>query len=204
MHVRQSGGAKVQKSTKVMTNSHAVAREVNLRCDKTHQHAAMRKGNCSQDELSQEAKRAICRGIVREKMKRKQHIEVIAKMGLNSLRQVLPDIEEFHEKGEAEQARRLSDQIAWDDLTGMELDGGKVIEARAKEIAYARDKEVWKRVTRQEANRKGWKIIGTRWIDINKGDDERPVYRSRLVGKEYNTGDMDGIFAGTPPVEALR
>ena len=86
----------------------------------------------------------------------------------------------------------------------MELDGGKVIEARTKEIAYARDKEVWKRVTRQEANRKGWKIIGTRWIDINKGDDERPVYRSRLVGKEYNTGEIDGIFASTPPVEELR
>ena len=44
----------------------------------------------------------------------------------------------------------------------------------------------------------------TRWIDINKGDDENPVYRSRLVGKEFNDGDMDGIFAGTPPLEALR
>ena len=38
----------------------------------------------------------------------------------------------------------------------------------------------------------------------NKGDDENPVYRSRLVGKEFNDGSMDGIFAGTPPLEALR
>ena len=44
----------------------------------------------------------------------------------------------------------------------------------------------------------------TRWIDINKGDDENPVDRSRLVGKEFNTGEMDGIFAGTPPLEAMR
>ena len=47
-------------------------------------------------------------------------------------------------------------------------------------------------------------MIKTRWIGINKGDDDNPVYRSRLVGKEINTGEMEGIFAGTPPLEALR
>ena len=47
-------------------------------------------------------------------------------------------------------------------------------------------------------------MIKTRWININKGDDRNPNYRSRLVGKEFNTESMDGIFAGTPPLEALR
>ena len=46
--------------------------------------------------------------------------------------------------------------------------------------------------------------IGSRWVDINKGDDANPVYRSRVVGKEFNTGPMDGLFAGAPPLEALR
>ena len=46
--------------------------------------------------------------------------------------------------------------------------------------------------------------INTRWIDINKGDDRNPNYRSRLVGEEFNNEAMDGIFAGTPPLEALR
>ena len=47
-------------------------------------------------------------------------------------------------------------------------------------------------------------ILKSRWIDINKGDDENPVYRSRLVGKEFNDGHMmDGLFAATPPFEAL-
>ena len=41
-------------------------------------------------------------------------------------------------------------------------------------------------------------------MDINKGDDESPVYRSWLVGKEFNNEAMDGICAGTPPLEALR
>ena len=30
------------------------------------------------------------------------------------------------------------------------------------------------------------------------------MYRSRVVGKEFNNEAMDGIFAGTPPLEALR
>ena len=33
---------------------------------------------------------------------------------------------------------------------------------------------------------------------------KKNVYRSRLVGKEFNNEAMDGIFAGTPPLEALR
>ena len=51
---------------------------------------------------------------------------------------------------------------------------------------------------------KGWKIVKTRWIDINRGDDEAPIYRSRLVAKEFNDSAMDGLFAATPPLEALR
>ena len=71
-------------------------------------------------------------------------------------------------------------------------------------MQYVREKKVWHKIRRSEAQAKGWKIIKTRWIDINKGDDENPVCRSRLVGKEFNTGEMDGIFAGTPPLEAMR
>ena len=63
---------------------------------------------------------------------------------------------------------------------------------------------VYDKIPRAQAARKGWKIIKTRWIDINKGDDDNPNYRSRLVGKEFNTGPVDGIFAGTPPLEAVR
>ena len=63
---------------------------------------------------------------------------------------------------------------------------------------------MWVKIPRAVAISKGWKIVKTRWIDVNKGDDENPVHRSRLVGKEFNNGEMDGIFAGTPPLEGLR
>ena len=94
--------------------------------------------------------------------------------------------------------------MAWGDFTGMELDAGKVVEARGKEVIYIRDKRVYDKIPRQQALRSKWKILRTRWIDINKGDDENPVYRSRLVGKEFNDGQMDGLFAATPLLEALR
>ena len=71
-------------------------------------------------------------------------------------------------------------------------------------MQYVRDMGVWKKIPRGQAQAKGWTLIKTRWIDINKGDDTSPVYRSRLVGKEFNTGAMEDIFAGTPPLEALR
>ena len=72
-----------------------------------------------------------------------------------------------------------------------------MVEARSKEVHYLREKRVYNKIPRSE-------IIGTRWIDINKGDDQNPNYRSRLVGKEFNNGPMEGLFAGTPPLEALR
>ena len=46
--------------------------------------------------------------------------------------------------------------------------------ARQTELDYAGKKRVWTKVTREEARRKGWRIIKTRWTDINKGDERRP------------------------------
>ena len=93
----------------------------------------------------------------------------------------------------------ITSSLAWDDLTGMRLEAGRVVEARAKEVTYLREKRVYDKIHRQYAMRNKWKVIRTRWIDINKGDDDNPVYRSRLVGKEFNDGQIDGLFAGTPP-----
>ena len=80
----------------------------------------------------------------------------------------------------------MSSILAWDDLTGMKLDAGKVVEARTKEVQYIRDKRVYDKIPRSQAIRNRWNIIQARWIHINKGDDENPVYRSRMVGNEFN------------------
>ena len=46
--------------------------------------------------------------------------------------------------------------------------------------------------------------IGVRWVDINKGDDINPEYRSRLVAKEFKLGSIEELFAATPPLEAKK
>ena len=80
-------------------------------------------------------------------------------------------------------ARGISSSLAWDDLTGMRLETGRVVEARAKEVTYFREKRVYDNTHSQHAMINMWNIIETLRIDINMGDDEHPVCRSRLVGK---------------------
>ena len=48
------------------------------------------------------------------------------------------------------------------------------------------------------------KVISTKWVDINEGDEANPNHRSRLVGRDLNLSKQDGLFAGTPPLETLR
>ena len=44
--------------------------------------------------------------------------------------------------------------------------------------------------------------MSVRWVDTNKGSDEEPNYRSRLVGREIKTSDRPDLFAAMPPLEA--
>ena len=90
--------------------------------------------------------------------------------------------------------------MAWDDVSGAVLDPKKVREARAEEVQYVRDMNLYTKVpTKQWAERIGKQPIGVRWIDINKGDSKNPNYRSRLVAREINTYKRDDLFAATPP-----
>ena len=214
-----------------MTNSRSVGNELRKKCDGSHLHQPLIDGRAKDAARYPPALcRAICRGIMKEKMQRQMGLRAVMEVGEGFHRRSI-DTEEFHEdeerfiraqlekieedirsrdpgfelndtatgsggemKGkEILSLRRLTQHknkagditsaLAWDDLTGMRLDAGKVVEARNKEVTYIRDKRVYDKFPRHQAMRNKWKIIRTRWIDINKGDDENPVDRSRLVGK---------------------
>ena len=60
------------------------------------------------------------------------------------------------------------------------------------------------KMSKQAALAKGCKVVGSRWVDVDKGDISKPDYRSRLIAKEINTGPEDGLYASTPPLEAIR
>ena len=60
---------------------------------------------------------------------------------------------------------------AWDDISAAPLNPEMVKAARKLEIRYAEQKPVWEKIPRVVAKQKGWKIVKSGWIDINKGDD---------------------------------
>ena len=95
-------------------------------------------------------------------------------------------------------------QTAYDDVSGAWLDPEAVRQARRLEIEYIKKMKVWNVIDRAEATRRGILVIGTKWVDINKGDIKQPIHRSRLVAQEYNTSKEGGLFASTPPLEALK
>ena len=41
-------------------------------------------------------------------------------------------------------------------------------------------------------------------MDVNKGDERIPEYRSRLVAKAIQRDNREYLFAATPPLEALK
>ena len=94
-----------------------------------------------------------------------------------------------------------------DDLTGQALRDDLVKLARAKELEFFCSKGVWLKVPRQRSyDRTGKPPISVRWVDVNKGDEQEPNYRSRLVARQLKATDFSGksYFAPAPPLEALR
>ena len=74
---------------------------------------------------------------------------------------------------------------AVDDVSGALLDPGLVRAGRTLEMKYFKDMRVYDRVPQTHIATTGGKLIGTMWIDTNKGDNENPNVRCRLVGKSF-------------------
>ena len=93
----------------------------------------------------------------------------------------------------------------YDSISGEWLDTELVQAARQEEMAEVKKHKVYEKVYIQECyDRTGKAPIGTRWVDVNKGDAVHPEYRSRLVAQEVNTNRREDLFAATPPLEAKK
>ena len=94
---------------------------------------------------------------------------------------------------------------AWDDVSRAKLNPSEVRKARTEEVEYIHKIDLYTKVPITECYKKTGKApISVRWIDINKGDEERPNYRSRLVAREINTHKREDVFAATPPLETTK
>jgi len=94
------------------------------------------------------------------------------------------------------------DKPTYDEYTGEVLDPVKVAQGKREELQFFDSKEVWHVVPRAAAG--GKRVVGTRWVCSNKGDEARPDVRCRLVCQEVKTYETEEFYAATPPSETLR
>ncbi len=89
---------------------------------------------------------------------------------------------------------------AYDDVSGAPLDPKEVYRARKEEVKFIQDMNLYDKVPVEECWKNTGKApIGTKWLDISKGDHTNPKYRSRCVAKEIAYDKQEGLFAATPP-----
>ena len=97
------------------------------------------------------------------------------------------------------------EEAAVDYVSSAFPDTKMVKKARADEIEYVRTMKLYTKVPKSECLKMTVKQpIVVRWIDVNNQDSNNPLYRSRLVGKEFNTYNDKSLYAATPNIEALR
>ena len=95
------------------------------------------------------------------------------------------------------------DERGWDyieDTSGKLLNNTLVEKARTEKISVIRELCVWEVVDRPRNE----VVFGTRWVVINKGDEHKPFYRSRLVVQEYKRQAEWSFFTAAPPLEAAK
>ena len=109
--------------------------------------------------------------------------------------------------GETLDEREDGEESHVDDVNGAFLDPAMVREARVEDLAGYLKMQVYCRVPVAEIC--SHEVIKTKWVDINKGDEQYPEIRGRLVAKEVekrnNTEEEStNFFASTPPLEAIK
>ena len=161
-----------------------------------HRHVPLTDGRAKQAQVYPEGLvRSIVQGLLRQLKKPVAYACGVTMGPVNQENDI--DFKLFDETTDAD----------WDTFVdrGKPLKTALVEAARAEELDFAKRYGVWDLVPTQECwDRTGAAPIGSRWIDINKGDEKSPAYRSRLVIQQVRHSGIEAIFAATPPLESIR
>ncbi len=197
----------VKKRTSLITNSsaiHIIFKEAQCRGD--HVHAEILSGKTAEcQQYPEKFCKMICESVKRELSTIKWRNRLCQEFDITGTMQKLLEMHDKVETAtvppEEDHFTSLYDDVDFvDDITGAPLRKNLAIEARKKEIEYFRRLGVYTKVKKE----KWMKIISTKWIDQNKGDEMDPNYRARLVAREINRCVRNDLFAATPPLESLR
>ena len=82
----------------------------------------------------------------------------------------------------------LVEELDWtayvDEVTGGALRRDLVEKARAEELAWVHQEQIYEKVpVHQCLERSGKRPMTTRWLDLNKGDEEHPSSRAHFMGR---------------------
>ena len=117
----------------------------------------------------------------------------------------IDQVDSYSRRIERDTYRGTLAQVYYDDMSGKELPEEGVRKARQEELGELKKHGVYRKVPLKECwEATGKEPIGTRWVDVNKGDEEKPDYRSRLVAQEIKRDRREDLFAATPPLEAKK
>ena len=195
----KEGEAPVLKPTVFMTNSVEIKNELAQKCRGCKRHVHLMEGRASAAQVyPPELCRAVCRGIVNQA--RVDASELFSMKSIGGEADINAMMEINAVEHEDNDWRRY-----WDDTSGQPLDWELTTAARKEEIECIHTMGVYKKVPIDQClKRTGRRPIGTRWVDVNKGDSTNPKHRSRLVAQELNVSKMPELFAATPPIEYIR
>lgn len=202
-------GRPIKKPSDFMTNSPQVAAALSRRCEGNGGTCSRARGGQHQPCEGAHAHRAqiypkgLCRAILHG-ITQQLRADRLTKAGCLGVQ--VPDDDHEIEHTLYGPKQGYSGKFH-DDLTGQVLRDELVMAARATELTFFTSKAVWKKVPRATAQRTtGRRPISVRWVDVNKGDELNPNYRSRLVARQMKAMDSSGqsFFAPAPPLEALR
>ena len=208
------GEGLVQKATGWMSNCPEVLDEVARRCVnptlpecERHRHVHLQNGLAKGAERYPVALvKAILKGL-RNHLRRHRHGSLFHVEALDTG----PTLDEPPPEWRPEPAAPYETRVGrfFDSVTGFELDPERVRKARAEEVDFMLKLGVWKVVDVNEATAvTGRPPISVSWVDTNKGDEYKPILRSRLVVNETKrvSGHMDPgeVFSATPPLECIR
>jgi hypothetical protein len=209
------GEGLVLKPTRWMTNDPGIAVAVSRRCqnehlpcEHRHRHVPLRSGRAGPCERYPPALvEAVLRAV-------KLKLQATGGLSVNNVDMYVGEtVEEPEEdpQGTIDEWAVSTDDISYDQYTGLPLDAELVRAGRREEIKFMELLKVWTPATLEECVAEtGAQPIPTKWVEHNKGDDDRPEVRCRLVAQEtrrrstIEVSDAAAVFSATPPLEAIR
>ena len=197
------GEGLVMKPTRFVTNAPAIAEKLARRCPSGHRHVPLLSGRA---RAAEEYPPELCDAILEGLEIQDSHGKVLQQIQLNrlELRADMCDPQDFPQG--AEDWSGDGGVVTEESEDTKKRDQKLIAEARQSEMKTFWSIPVYDYVPAAQAlaDTDGI-VVDTTWVDVNKGSQDHPDWRSRLCAREFAWGEArDDLFSPTPPLAATK